>query len=272
MMDLRCKYSPALGIAITGATGFIGNKLVATFDVNDFEPRPFEAVDAGSIIIHLAADVSPTRDAMLKNIAIDAFVLEAVNAKHKGLIYASGNNVYPYALNCRIAELQRFNDYYAASKIFGEKLFAEWATVPTVSVRIADVFGVGQRHGNFFKAIEQAVRAGMPLIQYGKGLKRRTYIHVQELCGMLRFIALNRLIISQPGDVLNLGYFDSASIAEIMNEVVDLTGASITQTPLKIDATECDFRTMKVSTLNGYTPYWPSFREALSAYVNEIRA
>jgi len=271
-MDLRCKFSPKLGVAITGATGFIGSKLVAAFDVDDFAPRSFESVDAGAIVIHLAADVSPTREALLTNITVDTFVLETVNSKHKGLIYASGNNVYPYALNCRIDELQRFNDYYAASKVFGEKLIAEWASVPAVSVRIADVFGVGQRHGNFFKAIEQAVRTKMPLNQYGKGLKRRTYIHVLELCGMLKFIASNRLEVSQPGDALNLGYCDSASVAEIINEVADLTGASITHTPLEYDASEGDIRTMNVSTLHGYKPHWPGFREALATYVREIRA
>ena len=270
-MDLRCMFSPKLAVAITGATGFIGRNLIAAFDVDDFESRSFESVDPGSVIIHLAADVSSTRDALLSNIAIDTFVLETINSKHKGLIYASSNNVYPYAFNCRIAELQRFNDYYAASKVFGEKLIADRASVPSVSVRIADVFGVGQRHGNFFRAIENSIRTAAPLNQYGKGLKRRTYIHVRELCGMLKFIASSQLESTQFCGALNLGYADSASVAEIIDNVANIAGISITQIPLQDDLSDSDVRTMNISSLPGYRPYWISFKEALAAYVLEIQ-
>lgn len=271
-MDLRCKYSPKLGVAITGATGFIGSQLVDVFGADDFEAISFESVGTGAVVVHLAADVSPTREAMLANIAADTWLLEIVNQKHKGLVYASSNNIYPYALDCRIDELPSCNDYYSASKILGEKLVLEWAKVPAVSMRIADVFGLGQRHGNFFKAIEQAVRAGMPLKQYGQGLKRRTYIHIRELCEMLKFIALHGLKTYQPGIALNLGYLDSFSVTEIINMVAGLSGSSINQIPLEVDRTGVDVRTMQVSVLPGYKPCWGSFREALAAYVDEIQS
>ena len=222
------------------------------------------------MVVHLAADVSPTREAMVANIAADTWLLEIVNQKHKGLVYASSNNVYPYALCCQIDEPLRCNDYYAASKILGEKLVSEWAKVPAISVRIADVFGVGQRHGNFFKAVEKAVRAEIPLIQYGHGLKRRTYIHVNELCEMLRFVALHMLTTAQTGLALNLGYSDSFNVAEIINLVAGLTGCSINQIPLEVDRSEFDIRTMQVSVLHDYEPRWGSFGKALAAYVDEI--
>lgn len=265
-------YSPKQRVAITGATGFIGSQLVDAFGSNDFESTAFESIGSGAVVVHLAADVSPTREAMLTNIAADSWLLEIVNQKHKGLVYASSNNVYPYALDCRIDELPRCNDYYSASKILGEKLVSEFAKVPAVSIRIADVFGLGQRHGNFFKAIEQAVRMRMPLKQYGQGLKRRTYIHVHELCEMLKFITLHGLKISQPGTVLNLGYSDSSSVKEIINMVAGLSGSLVNEIHLEVDNSGIDVRTMRVSALDGYKPCWGSFREALAAYVDEIQS
>lgn len=271
-MDLRCKYSPSLGVAVTGSTGFIGSQLLNTFKVADFKAIPVELIEDAAVIIHLAADVSSTRHAMLTNIAIDTFLLEVVNQKHKGLIYASSNNIYPYALDCRINEFPRCNDHYAASKIFGEKIYSEWTKVPTVSVRIADVFGVGQRHGNFFKAIERSIQTEASLQQYGRGLKRRTYIHIQELCESLKFIALHGLEDRQPSRSVNLGYADSASIAEILDMVSELTCLTITNIPLEVEKSQFDVRTMQPSLLNGYTPCWGSFREALSAYVDKIKS
>lgn len=270
-MDLRCKYSSSLGVAVTGSTGFIGSRLIDVFGTDDFTAIPFESIESGAFVVHLAADVSPTRDAMLANVAADTWLLERVNKFHRGLIYASSNNVYPYALDCRIDELQRCNDYYAASKIIGEKIVSDWSKVPTVSVRIADVFGIGQRHGNFFKAIEQALSSGMPLKQYGRGLKRRTYIHVQELAEMLKYIALNSFCSSGRGSALNLGYADSASVSEILDMVAMVSGSEIVQVPIDLDNSDTDIRSMHTSTLYGYKPRWVSFRAALEAYVHEAQ-
>lgn len=271
-MDFRCQYSPSLRVAITGATGFIGKNLIGVFASDDFECCVIEEVPDGATIIHLAADVSPTREALLENAACDTFLVELANQKHRGLVYASGNNVYPFAVECRVSEYPRANDYYALSKILGEKLVSEWARIPSVTVRIADVFGGGQRHGNFFKAIEHSVRTGGPLQQYGKGLKRRTYIHVRELCEMLKFISQHCLECVRPGgEVLNLGYADSASVAEILQIVSELTGVEILARTLDSDRSEFDVRTMFISPLNGYVPCWGGFREALTAYVEQIQ-
>lgn len=270
-MDLRCKYSPELGVAITGATGFIGAKLLQSFGTGNFEVATVEEIGSGAVIIHLAADVSPTREGLLANIAADTYLLEMVNKKHRGLIYASSNNVYPYALDCRVNERTLCNDYYATSKIFGEQLISEWSNVPVVLVRIADVFGVGQRHGNLFKAIEQAIRTGMPLKQYGLGLKRRTYIHVEELCSMLKHIAVNNLKNSQQPLFLNLGYEDSSTVKDILEKVSKMTGLNIVTNELEVETSYFDIRTMRISNLHGYKPCWRSFSEALSSYVNQIK-
>jgi nucleoside-diphosphate-sugar epimerase len=272
MIDLRCKYSSKLGVAITGSSGFTGTRLRYLFGADDFLTVAYEDIKESSVIIHLAANVLPTREAMLENITIDTYVLEIANRKHKGLIYASGNNVYPFSVDCRTSDSTRCNDYYSASKIVGERLITELANLPFTVIRIADVFGIGQRHGNFFKAIENSVLNRKPLKQYGAGQKRRTYIHIDELCEIIKFLTFKHKENQQQSSILNLGYSDSASISEIINLVSNMTGLKIEMNSIESDNSHFDIRTMKVSQLHGYTPCWASFSEALHGYIYQIKS
>ncbi|MEX3010161.1 NAD-dependent epimerase/dehydratase family protein [Hoeflea sp. TYP-13] len=268
--NLRCKHSKELGITITGASGYVGLHLIEAFGSGDFRDVPIEHVPAGSVIIHLAAAVSDTRDALLANLAADTLLLEIANDRHRRIIYASSNNIYPCAIGCRLNELPDCSDYYAASKIFGETLYSNLSKIPVTAVRIADVFGIGQKHGKFFNAIEKSIRTHTPLRQYGKGLKRRSYIHIQELCAFLMFAAQDGFMDSQAHAKINLGYRDSAGVSEILSLVSELTDLPIRVTQLEADASAFDVRTMQATEVSGYTLRWASFRDALKAYVEQI--
>ncbi|WP_122751472.1 NAD-dependent epimerase/dehydratase family protein [Pseudomonas atacamensis] len=269
-MNLRCKYSAGYRIAVTGSTGYVGSKLLESFETPDFVETDFAKLPAGSLIVHLAANMNNASSALSENTLIDTFVLEQVNEKHRGLIYASTNNVYPYALNCSTNDTLRCNDYYSASKVFGEKLFEDLIRVPFVSVRIADVFGIGQKHGNFFKAIEQGIRQKTCISQYGAGLKRRTYIHIADLAELLKWIATDGFDLASTTRVLNTGYADSASIAEIVALAAGLTGLEVINKSIEHDLSAFDVRTMRPTILPSYTPQWSSFKSAFTAYVEEI--
>lgn len=269
-MDLRCTFSPSLGIMITGSTGFIGQRLVESFDLQDFQVMDIEAVPEGTKLIHLAADVTPSPEAMLSNIACDALLIKLAD-KLESIIYASTNNVYPYALNCQIQDSTRCNDFYSASKITGEKLLSDLTDIPVVVVRFPDVFGLGQRHGNFFKAIENAIQLEKPLVRFGKGLKRRTFIHVDELCRTLKYLSSSSVDRKQFITPINLGYSDSASIVEIIEEVSSQTGLKVEVKEVKNDKSELDIRTLLPSPVPGYRSKWNSFREALTSYVCEVQ-
>lgn len=272
-MDLRCKYSTTLKVALTGATGYIGARLISLSGANDFVPCLTDQVEPGCALIHLSAAVAPTRDALLHNLAADTFLLEqARDGRFSQIIYASGNNVYPRALDCRPGDITRCNDYYSASKVFGEQLFAEFSAVPTVSVRIADVFGDGQKHGNFFKAVEQALVASTPLQQFGLGLKRRSYIHVDDLCGMLLHLAREQYGVVGLQTVFNACYADSATVAEILDQIARAAYLPIEQVILAQDNSALDVRTMKSVLPKGYPLRWLTFRDALGAYFQQIIA
>ncbi|MFJ2483002.1 NAD-dependent epimerase/dehydratase family protein [Pseudomonas sp. NPDC087598] len=269
-MNLRCKYSPLFRVAVTGATGYLGLKLLEVFDASDFLDTDFSCVPAGAVIIHLAANMQNSREALAENMLIDTHVLEQVNEKHRGLIFASTNNVYPFALNCKTSDNLRCNDYYSAAKIFAEKLFDDCIKTPFVSIRIADVFGVGQKHGNFFRAIEQSIRTNNSLSLFGAGSKRRSYIHATELVLFLKWIAVEGFDLATAKRALNVGYSDSASILEIVTKVAEHSKLDVTFKSIENDRSHFDIRTMQTSFLSGYTPKWSSFQEALTDYVEEI--
>lgn len=269
-MNLRCKYSAGYRIAVTGSTGYVGSKLLKSFEASDFVETDFTQLPAGSLIVHLAANMNNTSSALSENTLIDTLVLEQVNEKHRGLIYASTNNVYSYGLNCRTDDKLRCNDYYSASKVFGEKLFEDLVKAPFVSVRIADVFGVGQKHGNFFKAIEQGIRQKTNIAQYGAGHKRRTYIHITELVQLIKWITTDGFDLAAATRVLNTGYLDSASIAEIVALAAELTGLEVINKHIENDLSTFDVRTMQPTILPGYIPQWNSFESAFTGYVEEI--
>lgn len=270
-MDLRCLASPSLGIVITGASGYIGRNLCSFFGSDDFESIAFEDAKEDSIVIHLAADVSSSREAFLSNLAIDTMVVDHVNERHKGLVYASTNNVYPYALDCQVNDVVRSNDYYATSKIFGENLLSRLGSKASVSLRIGDVFGPGQRHGNFFKAIELAVKTSQPIKLYGLGLKRRTYIHIAELCFIIKHIVSGFSKDIYHGQAINIGYADAATIHEIVDVISNCSGLPIEYVLVENDKSFLDIRTMRPSPLIEYKPKWTSFKAALTEYVENLK-
>lgn len=272
-MDLRCKYSPSLGVAITGATGYIGSRLIDILGAESFSLSPVDEVAPGTVLVHLSAAVANTREAMLENLAADSWLVElAHTGRFSRIVYASTNNVYPHALECRLGEQTRCNDFYSASKVFGERLISELSPIPTVSVRIADVFGKGQKHGNFFKAIEQSLASGTPLKKFGLGLKRRTYIHVDDLCAIFRYLIAGNVGAIGAHTVFNAGYPDSASVAEIVEHVAGVAQLPVEQVSVANDHSALDVRTMQVLLPAEAGLNWSNFKDALTAYVRQIIA
>jgi nucleoside-diphosphate-sugar epimerase len=267
--DLRSYYSSEHNIVVTGSTGYVGRNLLAAYGRSGFVPVGIESV-FNATIVHLAADVTSSRDALLTNIDIDTYVLDIANSNNNALIYASSNNVYPYALDCRVNETLRCHDYYSTSKVTGELLIRDLAKTPYLIIRIGDVFGLGQKHGNLFKAIEQSLMHGKQLALIGKGNKLRSYIHIKELVRMIMHLASKMRGRSCENRILNLGYHDALWVYEILSTVSDLTSLEIVQIDQPERTAECDIRTMSVSVLDGYVPLWNSFHSALSNYVSEI--
>lgn len=267
-MNFRCVYSHKLSVAITGSTGFIGMGIMR--DNFSFSPINVEDVPCNTLFIHLCADLTNTADSLLTNLSLDLRLLEMINAKHKGLIYASSNNIYPFSRNCKTHSNYEIHGFYSASKIFGEQLVEAFIQVPYVLVRIGDVFGVGQRHGNFFKAVEESIRNQTPLKRFGKGLKLRNYIYQPELCLFLLHLAEKIKNNDYLPTRINACFEQAVTINSLLAKLQSLTALEVEQINLDTDHSQLDIRSMVAGPFHDYHFQWPTLDDALLHYVNKI--
>jgi len=267
----RIVFSPALKTVVTGATGFLGRTVVALSGQSDWSPLDISDTPVDAAIIHLGANVSGTHESLAENVSLDQHVIDVAGEKNARLIYASTNNVYAHALEC--SPLDRVSPVgpYAIAKCAGEMAINSSLGASAEICRFADVFGVGQRHGNFFRAIEAAVANLSELQQFGAGAKRRTYIHVEDAARVLLWLGQQRPDADTGHTrVWNVGYPDSATVAEILRLVADESGLLLREQQVDGDESWRDMRTMKVARFPESVMRWANFREALSDYVRDL--
>jgi nucleoside-diphosphate-sugar epimerase len=265
-IDLRAKYDKKSGFCWTGSSGYIGEKLSNALGGNSIAISA-DDIPEESVLIHLAAEVSPLNISTLQNnIAIDLQTLQLAKTKNLKVIYASGNNVYPKSLNCDISTLPEASDYYAASKIAGESLLISAQLQNWSILRIGDVFGPDQRHGNLFKAIAKSIQNGSPLQLSGKGLKVRSYIYIDELISI--FIHLAKLIKANEANnlLVNTCFEKGISVYEIISYIGESTGLPVEHKELENDFSDKDLRTMIQTPIKGYS-YKLDMNKALDTYV-----
>ena len=271
MRNLRCFYSKKLNKAITGSTGFIGNSIIATSKA-DFCPVDFVQLPNDVVVIHCASDLSNSRESLLINLDLDSYIIEEVNKRHIGLVYLSSNNVYPLATHCKISEPLTISDYYSASKTLGESMVSGMLKKRYSIIRVADVFGKEQRHGNFFKALEHSIFNNQSIDLIGPGLKLRSYIYIRELANFLLHTARGILAKHEMPVITNLCYEDSMTLKEIAEFVIGQTQGKINHIePSGDNYTSVDVRTMVPGPFIYYKFLWPSFKDALLHYINTLQ-
>ena len=267
----RNVYSSRLGILLTGATGFVGRAVQEVSGVTDWSEATLESLPPHSVIIHLGAHVSDTPEARDTNRRLDTEVVRAASSTGSRLIYASTNNVYGLARDCETTDALHPAGDYAQSKVDGESLVRSELGAAGEICRIPDVFGVGQRHGNFFRAIETSVQEGSPLMQFGAGAKLRTYIRVDDLARVLLWLVGHPPEATESETrVWNLGYGDSKTVAEIVATVAQETGLPVEHRDVPGDTSAQDVRTLRVTPLPEGTLAFPTCDAALRDYVRSL--
>ncbi len=263
--DLRCRFVEGSGIAVTGSTGYLGR---LTLEALGSEGIALAAQDLPKrvVIVHLAADVRPTREAFLANAALDTAVADLTRERDGGLVYASGNNVYGTGLDLGCELQPAWNDYYGASKVVGEAVAAMRLPAAQLHrVRIADVFGPGQRHGNFFKAMAAAICERRALPQHGDGLKARSYIYAPEAARYLAWAAARmRQGLALP-TVVNLCHPGAVTLAHIVETLARMAVLPVERIAGPSGAT--DVRVMVPGPTGDYTWQWPGMDDALADFV-----
>ena len=268
-MDVRCFYSPSLSIAITGGTGFIGRHFQQLS--NDFTRINFGNLPPHTCIIHCAAKVEYNHTCLTENAAIDYFVFEQCKSKNHSILYCSTNNVYPMAQQCGTHTATTATEPYSLSKINGEILLRDSYRIPYGIIRIGDVFGKGQKHGNFFKALETSIAQQKPISLYGAGLKIRNYIWVNELTQSMLYLAQKL----QRGDLtaftVNAAYHETPTIGDIVNHVHAKTNLPIQLVTIDNDQSHKDLRTLDTRELFGYSFHYQNFWNALDLYIDQCQ-
>jgi UDP-glucose 4-epimerase len=151
----------------------------------------------------------------------------------KRLVYISSAAVYGLPLYVPIDEdhPKRPLSPYGVSKLSGElyaRIFHELYGVPTVCIRLFNVYGKGQDPNSPYSGVIskflERIRKGMPLVIYGDGEQTRDFIHVHDVGDMIiSSIEGNEVV----GEVFNCGTGREVSIKELAKKMLSLSGKDL---------------------------------------------
>ena len=228
-----------MSLLITGGTGYIGKRLVRQLEkkyssiysvgieelnlLNYTDTLNFLKDNNITEVIHLGWSMENENKAIYDNIEALINLIRACDlVKIEKFIFASTNNVYGTSDNsCLFSEndIPKPDDAnkYGISKYIGEKLINYTLKEKSCIIRIADVYGPGQTHGNLIKAIVSNVENKENLKLYGKGKRERDYIYVDDVIRGIEFIYENNLT-----GTYNLGTGVGTNIKKIVDIVLKI--------------------------------------------------
>ena len=231
-------------IAITGGTGFIGQRLkslleqdghavvivdpaaVQPVDILDL-PALTEAFKGCEAVYHLAAehrdDVTPRSRYYDVNVEGTRNVAKACDANGiTRLVFTSSFAVYGLDADTpnEQSEPAPFNDY-GKSKLEGEGVLREWEQANPAAnltiVRPVVVFGEGNR-GNVYTLISQVANDRFMMV--GQGVNRKSMAYVGNVAAFLAFL----LGGSHRGEVYNYADAPDLTMNELMDFICDKLG------------------------------------------------
>lgn len=196
-----------------------------------------ECMDGVDYVFHLAALVSVPESMSLPGEAVDINVrgLLAVleSARHHGvkkLCFASSAAIYgENPIQPKVETMTPDpRSPYAITKLDGEYycgLYAREGWLSTACLRFFNVFGPRQDPNSAYAAAVpiflHRARHDEPITIYGDGGQTRDFIYVKDIVGALAFAAETPKLEG----VFNAGYGTAITIAELVEEIVKLTGS-----------------------------------------------
>lgn len=199
-----------------------------------------EAVEGVDYVLHQAAIPSVPRSIDDPQATNRANVTATLNlavassqAKVKRLIFASSCAIYGDARSLPIAESAQEQPMspYALSKLMGEQYLDMCRRVyglAAVSLRYFNVFGPRQDPGSPYSGVISrflsAVLSGRRPVVFGDGDQTRDFVYVENV------VHANLLAChaeGAPGQVINIGTGNSASLLDVLRTLSEITGSRI---------------------------------------------
>jgi putative UDP-glucose 4-epimerase len=228
-----------MSLLITGGTGYIGKKLtqklmekynpIYSVGIEELDLQNYEEV-LGFLkknkirkIIHLGWKMENNNEAIYDNIeALNNLLKASEEVQVEKIIFTSTNNVYGTELNGNnFSEEDKINldenNKYGISKYLGEELVKYSMNEKACIIRIADVYGPNQNHGNLMKGIISNLENKKNIQLYGEGKRERDYIYIDDVIRGLEFIYENNLT-----GIFNLGTGVGTSVKRIIDIVMGI--------------------------------------------------
>lgn len=228
-----------MSLLITGGTGYIGKKLtqklmekynpIYSVGIEELDLQNYEEVldflkkNKIRKIIHLGWKMENNNEAIYDNIeALNNLLKASEEVQVEKIIFTSTNNVYGTELNGNnFSEEDKINldknNKYGISKYLGEELVKYSMNEKACIVRIADVYGPNQNHGNLMKGIISNLENKKNIQLYGEGKRERDYIYIDDVIRGLEFIYENNLT-----GIFNLGTGVGTSVKRITDIVMNI--------------------------------------------------
>lgn len=288
-------------IAVTGASGFIGQELLAeltkrgdveitaltrgsreinassvcTWIKTDYSVSSLaDALNGSDVVIHLAGvrgTGSNPEDYAVNAEMTEKLLKSMMIAKVKRIVFASTVSVYNDEKHMPWAEEAplKGRTAYGESKIICEKLIERYAAeydFTYATARIAQVMGEGEKRRGMMNVFLDAAKEHGTLKVMGKSIIKRQYIYIKDLVNILSIMAVDKSSCDKNLQ-LNVGMpnaYSNLEIANMVNEVYN------NPTPIQYDDSYPEAGRgfcMDISRLIQELNYYPlDMREALEDY------
>lgn len=192
-----------------------------------------KALDGCEAVFNFAAETHVDRSiheagSFIQTDVYGTYVLltEAVAQGTKRFVQISTDEVYGSAGERSFTEQSplRPGNPYSASKCGGDlmcRAFHNTYGTPVIVTRCSNNFGPYQHVEKFIPLFITNTIEGKELPLYGDGMHRRDWIHVEDHCSALEFLAVN----GEPGEVYNIASGTSRPNLEIAHIILDVLDA-----------------------------------------------
>lgn len=210
----------------------ISNRNIRVISTNYSVESLISILEDVDIVIHLAAQtMSRTTDSLkissfyFPNVLLTENILNASHkASVKSVYIMSSNNVYSLDDNLPYSESHAIisSTPYGISKVYAEILgeyFSQKTSVKVISLRLARLFGYGERDSVIFtKFMNQAV-SNQTLEVWGTGETSIEYLYVKDAVSAI----YNAILQDIPSGIYNVGVNKTYTISDIAYAINDVT-------------------------------------------------